>query len=117
MRNKSLKSILFVFVRLRVMESPTVGVPYILLQVVSPFAPDSITVLQIERSSGDFVYVAWPTCPFHPNDVARIDGGTMRCTITYRGQTTTHNALSHCLEFRCLSRSFTLNKTTTFFTA
>ena len=40
------------------MESLTVGVPYVLLQVVSPFAADPITVLQIERSSGDLVYVA-----------------------------------------------------------
>jgi hypothetical protein len=67
------------------MESLTVGVPYILLQVVSPFAVDSITVLQIERSFGDFVYVAWPTCPFHPNDVARINDGMMHCMITYKG--------------------------------
>ena len=64
------------------MESLTVGVPYLLLQVISPFAADSITVLQIERSSDDFVHVAWPTCPFHPDDFARINDGTMRCTIT-----------------------------------
>ena len=88
------------------MESLTVGVPYILLHVDSTFADESITVLQIESSAGDFVYVARPTCPFHPYDVARINDGTMRCTITYMGHTITHSAFTHCLEFRCLSRSF-----------
>jgi hypothetical protein len=106
MRNKSLKSTRFVFIRLPVIESLMVGVPYVLLQVVSPFAADSITVLQIERIPGNFVYEAWPTYPFHPNDVARINDGSMRCTITYKGQTNTHSAVTHCLEFRCLSRSF-----------
>ena len=80
------------------MESLTVGVPYKLLQVVSPLTAESITVLQMERSSGDFVYVAWLACPFHPYDVARINDGTMRSTITYRGLSP-------------------LNKTTPFFTA
>ena len=70
------------FIRLPTMESLTVGVPYILLQVVFPFADESTTILQIESSAGDFVYVAWPTCPFQPYDVARINDGTMRCTIT-----------------------------------
>jgi len=107
MRNKILKSIRFVFIRLPVMESLTVGVPDVLLQVFSPFAADSITVLQIESISGDFVYVASPTCPFHRKDVARINEGRMRCTMTYRGQTTTQSAVNHCLEFRCLSRSIT----------
>jgi hypothetical protein len=37
------------------MENLTVGVPYILLHVFSPFATDSITVLQIESSYAYFV--------------------------------------------------------------
>ena len=92
------------------MESLTVGVPYILLQMVLPFADESTTILQLERIAGDFVYVTWPTCLFRPYDVARINDETMRFTITYRGQTITHSGVTHTLEFRCLSRFFPLNK-------
>ena len=59
------------------------GFPYILRQIVSPFDDESTTILQIERSAGgDFVYVMWPTCLFHPYDVARINNGIMRCFVT-----------------------------------
>ena len=63
------------------MESLTIGVPYQLHQMVSLFADDESTmILQKEMSDGELVYISWPTCPFHPDEVSRINN--VRCVVS-----------------------------------
>jgi hypothetical protein len=74
------------------MESLTVGVPYRIYHVVSPFADyEETTILQIERNDDDFVYITWPNCPFHPDDASRINNGMFLCTMTNMGQRITND--------------------------
>jgi len=80
------------------MESLTIRVPYLLHQAVSPFADDESMIFQIERCDGDCVYITWPTCPFYPDDVARINNGTVCCIIKYMVQRITNNSVTHTLE-------------------
>ena len=56
--------------------------------MVSPFVDDDneTTIIHLEMSYGDFVYITWPTCPFDSDDVSRINNGILSCTITYTGQ-------------------------------
>ena len=54
--------------------------------VTTPDGDDETRIVQLEGITDDYFYTSWPNCPFHTDEVIRINNGTLGCTMTYWGR-------------------------------